>query len=435
MNKLEHFGPTVLALAVGALAILGAATTQAQQAPAPPFAQAPSAEDPFAQSQLSEAVFAAPALVVVRGFVDVGYLRISQVAPTDDGGDLSWVYGNSQFVFFSTSETFTVNEIDLTLEGEKETGSLLVGARASIDYYPSFDSEAYAVGAFPSSDVDEAFVFLEWPRAWNTRLVLGRAPGFVTLEQQESEAPDFRLIGHSYVFQAGGGYPYGFQIITRPGSLAVKLGYANGGVGAYSFSPGDGSTLNRSVARDEDRGQAAAKDKVSGFTTYGALEWVPFDQPAGAGTLRVGAAAAHSPELTYNSDTRQPESFNFANFYLGYRFGAVELRLERARLAAFYEQVLGKFDADMGYVLLSWFLGANHLFTLRGEQITFTTGLRPLTESEAVKFGLAYRYRVSDGMAIKAEAVTEEQTPQFFVATKGKDLTTKVVSTSWVYSF
>ena len=34
--------------------------------------------------------------------------------------------------------------------------------------------------------VDEAFVFLEFLQAWNTRIVLGRAPGFVTLEQQRA---------------------------------------------------------------------------------------------------------------------------------------------------------------------------------------------------------------------------------------------------------
>jgi hypothetical protein len=90
----------------------------------------------------------------------------------------------------------------------------------------------------------------------------------------------------------------------------------------------------------------------------------------------------------------------------------------------------------MAHLLLSYDLGADHLFTLRGERISFDTALATWgTAGEARKAGATYRYRVGDGLVIKVEAVSEVQTPQFFQPTEQKELTTRVLSTSWVYAF
>ena len=227
---------------------------------------------------------------------------------------------------------------------------------------------------------------------------------------------------------------------TRPlAGLAVKLGYSNGGLGAYSFFLGDDSTLNRPVARDDDK--TAASDSVDGKTASAAVEWVPFDRPAEAGTLTLGLAGADNPELTFNTGTGRAEPYSFSNFYGAYRLGAFEVRAERAKLEAFFEGTpigstsLGRFEASMAYLLLTYFLGSDHTFTLRGERIEYVTDLNSAIQGEATKYGLTYRYRFDDPMVLKVEAVRETQSPQFFVATEGQDLTTDVFTTSWVYAF
>ena len=426
---------------VGVLTLVCAGLAFAQEAPLDdPFAPG-GADDPFAESQLEEISVAGSAalggpLFTVRGFVDTGYIQFSQSGPAADGGELSWAYGNSQFTFFSETSSFTVNEVDLTLAAETESGGRLMGARASIDYYPSRDLEAYQTTTTDRPfDVDEAFVFVEFLSAWNTRIALGRHPGFVTLEQQEADSPDLRLIGHTYVFLAGGGYPYGLQVHTRPGpALTVKLGVSNGGLGSYSFFPGDDSILNRPVAADAD--ERAADDRVDGRTTAALVQYIPFDVPSGAGTLTLGAAYANNPELTFDEDSGEGEPYTFTNVYLDYRFSDFDLRGEYATIDVFYQDSsVGSFKASMAYLLLGYFLGANHLFTARWEQIAYETDLDPGNEGEAIKLGLTYRYRMDDHMVLKLESVTETQSPQFFNPTLGEDLTTNVLAASWIYSY
>ena len=95
----------------------------------------------------------------------------------------------------------------------------------------------------------------------------------------------------------------------------------------------------------------------------------------------------------------------------------------------------GRMGYSMAYLLLSYFLGANHLFTARWEQIAYETDLDPGNEGDAIKLGLTYRYRLDDHMVLKLEGVTETQSPQFFNPTLGEDLTTNVFAASWVYSY
>lgn len=396
-------------------------------------------DDPFGKSQfqdpaLQPATTPGGPTLTVRGFVDVGYVSITQTGPEVEGGDLSWAFGNSQSTFFSESRTFTVNEVDLTLEAQRTTNGRIMGARASIDFYPSRNTEGYRLASGDRDrDVDQAFLFVQFPDGWRPRVVVGRAPGFVTLEQQEGDAPDLRLIGHTYVFQAGGGYPVGAQVLLWPvAKLAVKLGVANGGVGDYSFFPGDRSTLNRWEARDAD--EKSANDEAEGQTGYAALEWTALDEPAGAGTLRFGVAGASNPSLTVNSDG-DAEPYAFSNVYGAYRRGMWEVRAETARLQAYYEDSIGALEAAMAYVLVSAYLGSDHLVTLRGERMTFTTDQDPDTEGSATKAGVSYRYRMDDHMHLKAEAVSETQDPQFFTPSEEETLTTNVLALSWVYSF
>ena len=392
-------------------------------------------EDPFAKSQLSDIGMSGGTQLSVRGFVDTGFINITQTGPMADGGDISWVFGNSQFTFFSQTSTFAINEVDITFDVEKEIESFVLGGRFSIDFYPSRDSEAYTIADSEREfDVDQAFVFLEFTNFWNTRIVLGRAPGFVTLEQEEADSPDLRLIGHTYVFQAGGGYPIGLQVITRPSpKYTIKVGFSNGGVGDYSFFPGDDSTTNRPVARDADNN--SPNDQVDKLTFSLGFEWVPFDRPADIGTLKIGIATAQNPGLTFNPTTNQPEPYSFNNIYFSYRPGSFEVRGEIAALEAFYELSLGKFDATMYYLLLTFFIEANHQVTIRGEGINFTTHRGSAIEGKATKNGISYRYRFHDSMVLKVEAVREVQTPQFFLPGLGEELTTDVFTTSWVFSF
>lgn len=396
--------------------------------------------DPFGQSQfddptVSGSLGGSGTGISWSGFIDSGFIYITQTGPEDSGGDLSWAYGNSQFTFFSQTASFTLNEVDLTLDAERETDSGRVGARFSIDFYPSRDTEAYGIsGSEREFDVDQAYVFVEFKNWGNTRLVLGRAPGFVTLEQQEADSPELRLIGHTYVYLAGGGYPYGFQVLAKPfQSLAVKVGIANGGMGDYSFFPGDDSTLNRPVARDAD--DNSASDKAQDLTYYGAVEWVPLDKAAEGGTFKLGVAAASNPGLTYNATDSVLEPYSFTNLYASYRYGIVEVRSELAVLKAYYELSLGKIEARMGYLLLSLHLGADHLITGRAERMTFTSDQYWGNATQASKYGLSYRYRMDGPAVIKLEAQREVQSPQFYVPGLWENLTTDVASLSWVYSY
>lgn len=420
-------------LLLAALPALAAAQAPVAVPPAP-------SADPFARSQLAEPVVAGTALpggtqLTVRGFVDAGYIYIRQEGPASLGGDLSWAWGNSQFRFLSQNNTFTVNQVELSLEGQRESEGRVVGGRLNVDYYPSRDPEIYqGAGTDQPFDVTQALVFIEWPRAWRTRVVLGRAPGFVTLEQEEAAPPELRLIGHTYVFAAGGGYPYGLQAITHPlDSLAIRLGVANGGMGGYSFFPGDDSTLNRPVARDADAG---GNDQAHAKTGYGAIDYTVFDRAAEIGTLRLGLAGARNPGLTFDSTNDTLQAYRFSNVWAAYRLGSFEVRSESAKLSAFYETSLGRFEASMAYLLLSWYGGANHLVTLRVERMTFRTDRYWDFEGSAKKSGLSYRYRLADGVALKVEGVREIQSPQFYVMPPDwKDLTTSVFTTSLVYSF
>jgi hypothetical protein len=429
-----------------ALTVAGSARGQAvpvqavpvQAVPVQPAGPAPGG-DPFGQSQLATLAPAAagPAGVqfTVRGFVDAGYLHITQEGPAGTGGERSWAYGNSQFTFWSQTSSFVLNEVDLTLEGRRETATRVYGARASVDFYPSRDDDAYGATGGLALAVDEGFVFVEWSGGMRTRLVLGKAPGFVTLEQLEGDVPEQRLVGHTYVYLAGGGYPTGLQALLWPtAGLALKLGLANGGLAAYSFDHDDDSTLNRGVARDADD-LGGVTDKVDSRTVYGAVDWVPFDRPAGAGTLRLGVAFGSAPELTWDAGASEAKPYSFRNGYAGYRLGALELRLEAARYAAFFEGAtsLGQFDAAPAYLLLSWHLGADHLLTGRYERMTFESSTRP--DGTATKLGATWRWRLDDGVALRVEAVRETQSPQFWVTAGSADLTTTVLATSLVYSF
>lgn len=405
----------------------------------PLSALAQTASDPFAasqQAQMAQPAVATAGTFTVRGFVDVGYINIAQSKPDGTGGDISWAYGNSQFNFSTTANTFTVNQVNLTLRGEREHGAMLVGAVGSISYYPSRDSEVYQSGNGDRPyQVDQAYLFAEWPRAGATRVQAGRWPGFLTLEQSESAPPDFRLIGHTYVFTAGGGYPYGLAVFTTPfGGFTVKASISNGGVGDYTFFPGDRSTTNLAVANDNDQ-EGQASDKPDGKTASLAVDWVVFDRPAGAGTLRVGGGGASNPALTYNSVDEQVEPYSFTNLWLAYRVGNWDVRAESARLRAYYESSLGLFEASMYYVLLSYELGANHLITLRGEGITFVSDKDATRQGKATKAGLTWRYRMAPPMVLKLEYVTETQSPQFWQIAQGDDLVTTVAAASWVYSF
>jgi hypothetical protein len=407
-------------------------------------AQAVSAQEedePFAESQMEQiAVIPAAAGIpglVVKGFVDAGYIHITQSGGSDDpNGDLSWAYGNSQFNFSTEASTYTVNEVDLTLSAERDLNGTLVGALASIDYYPSRDDEIYQGG---SSDrpfqVDQAFVYALISPAWGFRVRLGRAPGVVTLEQQqESEAPESRLIGHTYVYQAGGGYPYGVQAQLQPAAgLTLHVGHSNGGVGDYSFVPTDRTTTNRSVAPDKgDNPTSTNPDRLSDKTLYGAADYVAFDRPADIGRFQLGVAYANNPGLTYNATKDAAEPYAFTNFWAAYRVSDYEGRLEVATLEAFYQLPVGKFEAGMYSLLLSYELGAHQLFTLRYESISFVTDVVQDTGT-ATKYGLTYRLRIADPMALKLEYVTETQSPQFYTA--ADDLTTNLAALSWVYSF
>ncbi|MBI3993464.1 MAG: hypothetical protein HY342_09330 [Candidatus Lambdaproteobacteria bacterium] len=406
----------------------------------PAAAQAPAGGDPFGQSQLADPIVAGAAgtgapLLTVSGFLDVGAVLITQSGPKATGGDLSWAFGNSQFTFFSQSQTFTVNELDLNFDAQREQGNVLYAARASIDFYPSRDSEAYSVAATDREfDVDEAFVSATLRHLGHTRIVLGRAPGFVTLEQQEGDAPEARLIGHSYVYLAGGGYPFGLQVIAWPvQAVALKFGMANGGLGAYSFYPGDNSTLNRPVARDDDRKSTA--DRLNAKTVYAAAEWTAFDRPAETGTLRLGLAAAQNPGLTWNALAARAEPYAFSNLYVAYRFGAFEVRSEAATFSAYFETGLGAFEASLWTALLSWYVDASHLLTLRAEGIAFKSDRDAAVAGTGSKAGLSYRWRLADGVVLKAEALRETQTPQYWQPTLGEALTTDVLAASWVYAF
>ena len=250
------------AVAIGALLALAAAvglSAASARAQGPQAVPATPAADPFGRSQLAE--LAQPAAgapggtqLFVSGYVDAGYLRIRQQGPPlTSGSDTSWAYGNSQFTFSAPNDTFTLNEVALTLEAQREEGGVLHGARASVNQYPSRDPDTYGAAGQSATDVSEAFVFVEWTRAWHTRLALGRAPGFVTLEQQEARPPELRLIGHSYVYQAGGGYPYGLQVTARPGAWAIKLGAANGGTKVGTVKPGATETFDLAFFQVKDR--------------------------------------------------------------------------------------------------------------------------------------------------------------------------------------
>ena len=400
------------------------------------YAQSP-AEDPFATPQLAQMPAAPPSTgtFTVGGFVDVGYINITQSKVPGPGGAISWAYGNSQFGFASAVDTFTVNQLNLTLAAERELGSMEVGAVGSISFYPSRDVEAYGNG---NSDrpyqVDRAYLFTEWPSAWSTRVQAGRWPGFLTLEQQESAPPDFRLIGHTYVFQAGGGYPYGLSVFTTPyAGITLKASVSNGGVGDYSFYPGDRSTTNLAVANDRVQ-KGAGADKANGKTGSLALEWVLFDRPAGAGTLRIGGGGADNPSLTYNTVKQRSEPYSFTNLYADYQLGSWELRTESATLRAYYTGGLGLFQASMYSVLISFEAGANHLVTLRGEGIAYRSDKYD-EQGQGTKAGVTYRYRMAPPMVLKLEYVEETQTPQFWQASRGKALVTDVVAVSWVYAF
>ena len=89
----------------------------------------------------------------------------------------------------------------------------------------------------------------------------------------------------------------------------------------------------------------------------------------------------------------------------------------------------------MWYLLFSLHIGADHLLTLRAEQISYTTGLAPAVEGDATKYGITYRLRFTDSVALKLEAVRETQSPQFSNPDRGEDLTTDVLTSSWVYAY
>jgi hypothetical protein len=135
------------------------------------------------------------------------------------------------------------------------------------------------------------------------------------------------------------------------------------------------------------------------------------------------------------NDEGDAEPYSFSNVYGVYRRGMWELRAESARLLAYYEDSVGAFEATMSYLLVSAYLGSDHLVTLRGESMTFTTDVDPDTEGTATKAGVSYRYRMDDHMHLKAEAVTETQDPQFFTPSEEETLTTNVLALSWVYAF
>jgi hypothetical protein len=398
--------------------------------------------DPFAESQLEQ--IAAPSAeaataLVVSGFVDAGYVRITQTGPGDQFGDLSWAFGNSQSNFSTTADTFTVNEVDLTFRAEKHRDGLVTGAVASIDFYPSRDDEIYQGGPTDRPIVvDQAFVFVQFTQVWNSRIRLGRAPGVATLEQlTENEAPQSRLVGHTYVYQAGGGYPYGVQLMTEPAEgMWIHLGQSNGGLGDYTFFPNDRSTANRPVAPDEDQDyEGAPPDRLKDKTVYAAFDWVVFDRPAEWGRFQVGLAYASNPGLTYNAAEDRVEPYTFSNGWLAYRVSDYEARLEVAGLETYYSAAnsLGSFEAGLYSLLLSYELGAAHLFTLRYEQADFLTDVDPDQTGQAVKYGLTYRLRIGDPMVLKLEYVTETQSPQYY--TMDGDLTTNVLALSWVYAF
>jgi hypothetical protein len=407
---------------------------------APALGQPKPGDDPFAQSQQETvpALAAAPSGLsfTFRGFVDVGYINITQTRPPGSGGDLSWAYGNSQFAFPAAVNTFSVNEVALIFQGQREYAGRLVGATADVAFYPSRDQQLYlASGADREFQVAQAYAFVEFPSVWSTRILLGRAAGFLTLEQQEGRAPDLRIIGHTYVFQAGGGYPNGLQVRTHPGKpFTIKLGASNGGVGDYSFFPGDRSTTNLAVANHGDP-KADPKNKPNGMTASGAVDWVLFDRPADFGTFRVGIGAASNPSLTYNSVKDRAEPYAFSNAYLGYRVSDFELRAENAQLRAYYATSLGLFDATMYSALLSYEPSPNHMFTLRNEGISYVTDLDAKKRGQGTKNGLSYRYRIAPPAVLKLEYVTEDQSPQFWRISDGKSLTTNVAAASWVYSF
>jgi hypothetical protein len=402
------------------------------------FGQGAAERDPFAESQLEQvAVSSAPGGTVftVSGFVDTGYIHIAQSGAEGAGSDISWAYGNSQFGFSSETDTFTVNEVDLTLRAERARDGSEIGAVASVDFYPSRDTETYASTETDREfQVDQAYVWITWPGAWDTRIRLGRVPGIVTLEQQqESEAPDSRLIGHTYVFQAGGGYPFGPQVRVRPlSALTVQLGQSNGGVGDYTFFPGDRGTANRSVAPDKDHPDDPT-DKLEDKTLYGSVDWVVFDEAAGSGRLQLGGAYAGNPGLTYNPNKNRAEPYTFSDVWLAYKVSDYEARLEVASLSAYYSNSIGLFEAGMTSLLLSYELGARHLFTLRYETIDYVSDVNAGEKGQATKYGLTYRLRISDPMVLKLEFVTETQSPQFW--TMDGDLATDVAALSWVYSF
>lgn len=407
-----------------------------------PFAPGNGEEDPFAQSQFEEVPLAGRQaaggpLLSVQGFVDTGYIHIAQDGPDSLNGSLSWLPGNTQSTFSRETSTFTLNEVDLTLAAERQTGAMVVGGRASVDFLPSRDTAVYGGTAGEGEwDVDQGFVFLHWPQTLNTTVRLGRAPGFVTLEQEESESPDFRGIGHGYVFLAGGGYPYGLQVLTEPGGgFGVKLGVANGGLGAYSLYPGDESTVNRPVARTDDGDDTTPQTQADGRTTYGALTWTPFDQPADLGTLRLGIAAGSNPALTWNPVKERTEAYSFSNGWLAYRWGSYEVRAENARLDAYYEVGLGRLEATMTSLQLSLHGGVAHLVTLRGETMDFVSDRAADEPGTASRQGLSYRYRLAEGAALKLEWAQEVQRPQYWDPAADETLTTTVATTSWVYSF
>ena len=412
------FGLCMRGLLAGILVLGMLGPAQGQEA-------APSDEnegDPFGQSQFDDPSIAGVAGgggvgFTWGGFIDIGYIYITQDGPSESWGDYSWAYGNSQFTYFRETNSFTVNEIDLTLKAERESDTSRMGAQFSIDFYPSRDSNGYGNS---DSDlayaVDQAYGFVEFQQWGNTRLVLGRAPGFLTLEQQEADSPELRLIGHTYVYLAGGGYPLGLQVLARPfPSWAFKAGIAQGDLGEYHFFPGSGDG--------------------SGLTYYGAVDWVPLDKAAEGGTLKLGLAGASNPGMTNNATDNTLEPYSFTNLYASYRYGMVEVRSEMATLNAYYEWRLGEVKASMGYLLLSLHLGAAHLLTGRAEWMSFTSERYWGNATSASKYGLSYRYRMGGSAVIKLEAQHEVQSPQFYVPSSWESLTTDVASLSWVYSY
>jgi hypothetical protein len=403
----------------GALWLAAAGTGFAQRV------QAPAAGDPFAQSQLAQVapVTTGATQVTLSGFVDLGYIHIAQQGPTGAPQNIiGWAYGNTQFNYFTNTAQFTLNQVELTLDVQKEDGAHLYGSRASLAVYPSRDTDAHDVlasDAPPAYDLLQAFVFFEWTQSWKTRVVLGRAPGFVTLAQREAEPPDLRLVGPTYMFQAGGGYPYGLQVHTQPlPGLWLKLGLSKGGLAGYSFYPGDNSASN---------------DPSKPGVTYGNVDWLAFDEAAGKGTLRLGISTASSPDLTTAGGN--PHPYSFSNLYAGYRHGSLEAQLEHGSLDTAYDgpSNLGWVHADITSLLLSWYAGANHLITLRLESMDFWSDHDKNTKIANHKNGITWRYRISDAMVLKVEAVQELQSPQFWDL--NEDLTTKVLAASGVYSF